>query len=59
MRLLQRHLLRAGFALVGAAIFGCGVADPPGGPLMTKNMPAVAGQQKTCADPHEKTFNLH
>lgn len=30
----------------------------PGPPLTTKNMPEVAGQQKTCAGPREKTFDL-
>ena len=32
-----------------------GVAGPP---LTTKNMPAVVGQQKTCAGPREKVFDL-
>jgi nitrite reductase (NO-forming) len=32
-----------------------GTAGPP---LGTKNMPPVAGQQKTCAGPREKTFDL-
>ena len=30
----------------------------PGLPLATKNMPAIAGQQKTCAGSREKTFDL-
>ena len=29
-----------------------------GGPLSTKNVPAIAGQQTTCATPKNKTFNL-
>lgn len=29
-----------------------------GGPLSTRNMPPVAGQQKTCSGPREKTFDL-
>ena len=32
-----------------------GTAGPP---LTTKNMPAVAGQQKTCAGPRAKSFDL-
>lgn len=30
----------------------------PAPPLATKNMPPIAGQQKTCAGPREKTFDL-
>ncbi len=33
-------------------------AATAGPPLATKNMPAVAGQQKTCAGPREKTFDI-
>jgi nitrite reductase (NO-forming) len=33
-------------------------AGPAGPPLATRNMPAVAGQQQTCAGPREKTFDL-
>lgn len=33
-------------------------AATAGPPLTTKNMPAVAGQQKTCAGPREKTFDI-
>ncbi|MGB7219171.1 MAG: multicopper oxidase domain-containing protein [Vicinamibacterales bacterium] len=33
-------------------------AGPAGPPLTTRNMPAVAGQQKTCAGPREKAFDL-
>jgi nitrite reductase (NO-forming) len=29
-----------------------------GGPLSTRNMPPVVGQQKTCAGPREKSFDL-
>lgn len=32
-----------------------GTAGPP---LATRNMPAIAGQQKTCAGPRDKTFDL-
>lgn len=35
-----------------------GAAGPAGPPLTTKNMAAVAGQQKTCAGPREKSFDL-
>jgi len=33
-------------------------AATAGSPLATKNMPPVAGQQKTCAGPREKTFDI-
>lgn len=33
-------------------------AGAAGPPLATKNMPPIAGQQKTCAGPDQKTFNL-
>ena len=36
---------------------GCTRAVPPA-PLAMRNMPAVAGQQKTCDGPREKTFTL-
>lgn len=32
-------------------------AHPPA-PLATRNMPAIAGQEKTCAGPREKSFDL-
>ena len=35
-----------------------GPATISGGPLSTMNMPGVAGQQKACAGPREKTFDL-
>src|SRR6266568_3564095 len=44
--------------LAVAIVTACGRTAPSVGPLTTKNMPAVAGQQKTCAGPREKTFNL-
>ena len=34
------------------------LSTPSGGPLSTANVPAIAGQQKTCAGPREKTFVL-
>ncbi len=33
-------------------------AGAPGAPLATRNMPAPAGQQPTCAGPRHKTFDL-
>ena len=39
----------------GQPQLAAGAAGPP---LATKNMPPVAGQQKTCAGPREKTFDL-
>jgi nitrite reductase (NO-forming) len=33
-------------------------AGPIGPPLATKNMPPIVGQQKTCAGPHEKIFDV-
>ena len=33
-------------------------AGTAGPPLATKNMPPIAGQQKTCAGPREKTFDI-
>lgn len=51
-----------GLLMLAGAGCGRGQARPgPGrdsGPLSTINMPAVAGQQKTCGGPHEKTFDL-
>lgn len=51
-------------AAIAVALAGCGRQSSPdttaeAGPLSTTNMPAIAGQQKTCAGPHEKTFDLH
>jgi nitrite reductase (NO-forming) len=37
----------------------CGKAAHAPAPLTTRSMPAVAGQQKTCAGPREKTFTLN
>ena len=45
----------AGSAGTAGTANTAGTAGPP---LATKNMPAVAGQQKTCAGPREKTFDL-
>jgi nitrite reductase (NO-forming) len=40
------------------ALAACGRGGSRGGSLGTRNMPAVAGQEKTCAGPREKTFTL-
>jgi len=37
---------------------GTQAGGPAVAPLSTKNMPAVIGQQKTCAGPHEKIFDV-
>lgn len=51
--------------LVCAALIGCAACGGGGGnqaaqtgPLSTKNMPPVAGQDKTCGGPREKKFDL-
>jgi nitrite reductase (NO-forming) len=46
---------RATTAQAGQPSQAAGTAGPP---LATKNMPPIAGQQKTCAGPREKTFDL-
>src|SRR5450759_4236906 len=53
--------LGTGFVIVSVSLVACGGRQPAaaaGSPLATNNMPAVAGQQTTCAGPREKTFNL-
>jgi nitrite reductase (NO-forming) len=70
---MQRRLGWAGVVLLAAASVSCsgpqvagtsqagettqatGAAGPP---LSTKNMAPIAGQQKTCAGPRQKTFDL-
>ena len=59
----MHHTIRSfAYAALSLAIAACGgrhsATGADGGPLTTKNMPAVAGQQKTCAGPHEKIFDL-
>ena len=54
---LQWPLASATSAFILIALASCG-GTPPGGALVTRNVPAVAGQAKTCAGPKEKTFNL-
>jgi nitrite reductase (NO-forming) len=46
-------------ALLCAGCGGRSDAASAGSPLSTRNMPPLAGQQKTCAGPHEKTFDLN
>jgi len=47
-------------AVVAVVCAGCGASrsSPSGAPLFTRNMPALAGQEKTCAGPRHKTFDL-
>lgn len=54
-------------AIFAVALAACGGQQPAatsqtagsaGPPLATKNMPPVAGQEKTCAGPREKAFDL-
>jgi nitrite reductase (NO-forming) len=48
------------WVVAALVLAGCGgrASDQAGGPLTTKNMPAVAGQQKTCDGPRDKRFEL-
>ena len=70
---MQRTLGWAGPAILAIAAVACGgqrtattsqtgqastTAGTAGPPLSTKNMPPIAGQQKTCAGPHDKTFDV-
>lgn len=70
----MRHRLGGtALAMLAVVAVGCGgqapatgsqagqpspAAGPAGPPLATRNMPAVAGQAKTCAGPRQKTFDL-
>ena len=45
-------------ASLAAALSACARGPAPAAPLAMTNMPAVAGQQKTCDGPREKTFTL-
>jgi len=65
---MTRAFLSTVLAAVAIALVACGgpasrsgAASPAGAagpPLTTRNMPAVAGQQKTCAGPRDKNFDL-
>ncbi len=62
--------VRSSLPILVVAVFGCSGPPPstsqapapaagaPGAPLSTTNMPAIASQQKTCARPRDKTFDL-
>jgi len=51
--------LWTGLVITSAFLAACGGRQGTvGPPLATKNMPAVAGQQATCAGARDKTFNL-
>lgn len=62
--------VRSSLPILLVAVFACSGPPPstsqapapaagtPGTPLSTMNMPAIAGQQKTCAGPRDKTFDL-
>lgn len=52
------------WAMVAIGAAACVRSTPTGenaatGPLATRNMPAVAGQEKTCGGPRQKTFTLN
>jgi nitrite reductase (NO-forming) len=64
---MQRNVAILVSSMLIGALVACGGRDAGGpsgtpsastGPLTTKNMPAVAGQQKTCGAPREKRFEL-
>ena len=62
---MRVRLAVVGWAMLAAGLVACGnrggaptPAGPIGPPLATRNMPAIVGQQKTCAGPREKTFDL-
>ena len=65
---IARRLLIAGLAIaITSAWIACdgrGLVAPQnrataGPPLATRNMPAIVGQQKTCAAPREKTIDVN
>lgn len=69
---MQRRLFLIGPALLAIGAVACGGPQPAptsqsgqppqatsvGSALSTKNMPPIAGQQRTCAGPHDKTFDI-
>ena len=70
---MQHGRIWTGLAILSVTLAACGGQQPAstsqagqpqpasgaaGPPLATKNMPSVAGQQQTCAGPHEKTFDI-
>jgi FtsP/CotA-like multicopper oxidase with cupredoxin domain len=67
---MQRRLGWTASAILAIGMVACGGSQPrttsqagqppqaAGPPLSTKNMPAIAGQQKTCAGPRNKTFDV-
>ena len=60
---------RIGLPILATVLVSCAAPQPAGtpppgqaqrsaAPLATKNVPSIAGQQKTCGGPRQKTFDL-
>jgi hypothetical protein len=57
---MNRRFLGTSAALFSVGLAACRsqTSTMATAPLATRNMPPVAGQQKTCSGPRQKTFDL-